>query len=114
MKQATTALMLKHTDPEFEKEAKYFTELSDKMLTVERIVNRLHDDRSDLSKISEEYSSALFQWATLENTLSQPLQKLANCVDRCDTALRSLVSVYEYNNNVFCMVSIVCCVDLAS
>ena len=45
MKQAATALKLKEADPEFARQAKYFSQLGEKMSLIERIANRLHTDR---------------------------------------------------------------------
>ena len=92
MRQATTALKLKNPDPEFAKEGKYFTTLSEKTGVVERVGNRLHTEREALLGILEDFSSGCFEWAAIERQLTHPLQRLANCIEKNETATKSLVS----------------------
>lgn len=91
VKSATTSWMLKDADPEFVKEAKYFTDLGEKLGVMERIGNRLHGEREELSESLEDFSTAVFQWSMLEPQMTQPLQKLGSCVESCNLALKSLV-----------------------
>ena len=102
MKQAHTALMLKDTDPEFAKQSAYFSELGEKMCLMERIVTRLHGERETLQLAHEDFSVSLFHWAANEQVLTQPLQKLANCVDKCSHVLKRLVCACTVHVNNYC------------
>lgn len=90
MRQATTALKLKNPDPEFAKEAKYFAALSEKVSVVERVGIRLHTERDALVGILEDFSSGFFEWAATETLLVHMLQKVANCIEKNDSATKSL------------------------
>ena len=93
VKQAATSLRLRNIDAEFVKEAKYFSDLSEKLCVMEKVGNKLHDEREELLASQEDFSTVVFQWSMLEPKITQPLQKLANCVDNCNTTLKSLVSL---------------------
>ena len=93
VKQAATSLRLRNVDAEFVREAKYFSDLSEKLGVMEKVGNRLYDERGELLTSQEDFSTVVFQWSMLEPKITQPLQKLANCVDNCSTALKSLVGV---------------------
>ena len=85
--------MLKDADPEFAKQLTYFSDLGDKMAVLERIGARLHSERESLQAAHEDFSVELFHWATNEQVMAQPLQKLANCVEKCGHLIKSLVCV---------------------
>ena len=91
VRQAHTALMLKDVDPEFAKQAKYFSELGERMSVMERIAVRLHSERETLQLAHDDFSVSLFHWAGSERAMTQPLQKLASCVEKCSHALKGLV-----------------------
>lgn len=93
VKQAATSLRLRNVDAEFVKEAKYFSDLSEKLGVVEKVGNRMYDERKEVLTSQEDFSTVVFQWSMLEPKITQPLQKLANCVDNCSTALKSLVGI---------------------
>ena len=93
VKQAATSLRLRNIDAEFVREAKYFSDLSEKLCVMEKVGNRLHEEREELLASQEDFSTVVFQWSMLEPKITQPLQKLANCVDNCNTTLKSLVSL---------------------
>ena len=92
MRQAHTALMLK--DPEFAKESKYFSELGEKMSLLDRIAARLHGERETLQLACDDFSVSLFHWAANEQVMTQPLQKLASCVEKCSHLIKQLVGSY--------------------
>ena len=99
MRQAHTALMLKEVDPEFATQTTYFSELGEKMSVMERIVARLHGERETLQLANDDFSVSLFHWAANEKIMTQPLQKLASCVEKCSHLLKSLVrtcTLYMY------------------
>ena len=100
--------MLKEADPEFAKQSKYFAELADKMGTMERIASRLHNERESLHEVQEDLSVSVFQWAANENALTQTLQKLASCVEKCNTALKDLVCVCVCVHLCVCVCVCVC------
>ena len=91
VRQAQTSLMLKDVDPEFAKQLTYFSELWDKMSVLERIGARLHNEREVLQTAQDDFSVALFHWAANEQVMTQPLQKLANCVEHCSHHVKKLV-----------------------
>ena len=91
VRQAQTSLMLKDVDPEFAKQLTYFSELGDKMSVLERIGARLHNEREVLQTAQDDFSVALFHWAANEQVMTQPLQKLANCVEHCSHHVKKLV-----------------------
>lgn len=91
VKNAHTALMLKEIDPEFSKQSTYFSEFNEKMSILERIGARLHSERESLQMAQDDFSVSLFQWASNEQDLSQPLQKLASCVENCGHLVKCLV-----------------------
>lgn len=91
VKQAQTSFMLKDVDPEFSKQSTYFSTLREKMSVLERIVVRLHSERETLQLAYDDFSVSLFHWAANEQVMTQPLQKLAGCVEKCSHFLKSLV-----------------------
>ena len=91
VRQVHTAFMLKDADPEFAKQLAYFTELGEKMSVLERIGARLHSEREALQMAQDDFSVALFHWAANEQVMSQPLQKLASCAEKCSHHIHSLV-----------------------
>ena len=91
VRQAHTAFMLKDVDPEFSKQLTYFSELGDKMSVLERIGARLHSEREALQAAQDDFSVALFHWATNEQVMARPLQKLAGCVEHCSHHVKKLV-----------------------
>ena len=98
VKNAQMALMLKDVDPEFSKQSTYFSELCDKMSVLERIGARLHSERESLQMAQDDFSVSLFHWAANEQVLTNPLQKLASCVEHCGHSLKRLVSMPCYHN----------------
>ena len=88
--------MLKEVDPEFAKQAKYYTELGEKMGAMERIAARLHNERETLHAAQDDFSVSVFHWAANEQVLTQPLQKLASSVEECNKALKDLVCIKVY------------------
>ena len=93
VRQAHTALMLKEADPEFAKQLSYFSDLGDKMSVLERIGARLHGEREVLQAALDDFSVELFHWAANEQVMTQPLQKLANCMENCGHLVKKLVRV---------------------
>ena len=91
MRHAHTALMLKDADSEFAKKAVYFSDLGDKMSVLERIVTRLHEEQEMLQLAYDDFSVSLFHWAANEQVMSQSLQKVAACVEKCSHLLKKLV-----------------------
>lgn len=61
------------------------------MAVMERIAGRLQTERDELAHSMDDFSLAVFQWATAETQMSQPLQRLASCMENCHAAVKSLV-----------------------
>ena len=94
VRQAQRTLMLKDIDPEFAKQSTYFSSLREKMSLLERIVARLHSERETLQLAYDDFSVSLFHWAANEQAMTQPLQKLASCVEKSSHNLKCLVLVH--------------------
>ena len=107
VRNASTSFRLKNPDPDFAKEAKYFSSLAEKVNVMERIASRLHSEREVLSVAMDDVSTAYFNWALAENSLQQPLQRVSSCLGHCNSALKKLVSQnldictqYSHCNNI--------------
>ena len=91
VKQATTAFKMKNPDQEFSKHTKYFASLAELMSVLERVGTRLHQERSEFAIVLDDFSTALFGWATNESMLQHSLQRVAGCVETCCVGIGTLV-----------------------
>lgn len=76
---------------EFEKSRDYLNTLSEKLMMIEKISNRINKERQDYITELNNFYPVLSWWSTSEPHLAPLLQSMANAVERTSAAQNDLV-----------------------
>ncbi|CAG9772790.1 unnamed protein product [Ceutorhynchus assimilis] len=95
---SSTHSLLKNRHIEFDKMRTYLINLTDKLLSVEKISNRINKERNDLISEINNFHPIFTKWASFEPQLCTTLENLGNALERSSAAQSALV--HSYNNSM--------------
>uniref|UniRef100_H2Z6P7 PX domain-containing protein n=1 Tax=Ciona savignyi TaxID=51511 RepID=H2Z6P7_CIOSA len=92
---ATTRL--KERDPEFDEILNSVTQFGDKMGVLERVAERLHLEKKDLSSELKEFAPTFSLWSASEDDVIAPIMtSLSTAIESCAEAAESNSKIHEY------------------